>query len=277
MKISSKGYCREPERNLFQNLDEDGCTRRDFEDAGGGELYGKMNAVHSSSALACNFFDYWRSREKTALARAMGIKEIDSVEFEKKFRTGMKGTPPHLDVVFTLSDQTIFAIESKFIEPFDGSKNKKVVGASYFSDGREGNNGRWSQLGLPRCQKLAECLREKHCYKYLDVAQLLKHILGIANSRGTGDPMCYENWTLLYLWFNPGGPEADRHEDEIERFAKAIRRDDGKVGDHGEFRAMTYQELFERLSKRLGASHDDYREYLAQRYFRKNETAQSNP
>ena len=76
-----------------------------------------------------------------------------------------------------------------------------------------------------------------------------------------------KNWALLYLWFNPGEPEADSHEDEIERFANAVRRDDGRVGDRGEFRAMTYQELFKELSKKLDASHEEYREYLTQRYF----------
>lgn len=267
--ISPKGYRRKLRDNLFQNLDK--RTRREFERADGNELYGNMNAIHSSSALACNFFDYWRGVEKaSSLAEALKFYiQIIDIKFEEKFEHGLCSKRPNIDVVLTGSNRTILAIESKFAEHFDGPKNKKIVKSSYFSGGREGDSGRWSQLGLSGCQKLAESLREKHCYKHLDAAQLLKHMLGLANFRGTGDPMCYKNWTLLYLWFNPGGPEADRHEDEIEKFTKAVRRADGKVGDHGEFRTMTYQELFEKLSRKLDDSHEEYREYLAQRYFPK--------
>jgi len=259
--MSPKGYRRKLKDNLFQNLDE--RTRRDFEKADGGELYGKMNAVHSSSALVCNFFDYWRNRVNTFLAGAMGIEErINSIEFEKKFRTGMKGTPPHLDVVFTLSNQTIFAIESKFTESYHRNKSKNEFAKSYFSDGKK----LWKEKELDRCQAEAKRIRESPSrYHHLGAAQLLKHMLGLAKWGKESE----KNWTLLYLWFNPGGPESDRHEEEIERFTEAVCRDDGKVSDHGEFCTMTYQELFEKLSKKLGSSHGDYREYLAQRYFPK--------
>jgi len=261
--ISPKGYRRKLKDNLFQNLDN--RTRHDFERADGNELYGKMNAVHSSSALACNFFDYWRSVENSfPLAEALKFyAKIIDIKFEMKFDHGLRTNRPNLDVVLTGSNRAILAIESKFTEPFSGSKNKKIIKFEYFSDGKHGDDGRWSQLGLSGCQDLAESLRQEHCYKYLDAAQLLKHMLGLAKwGEESG-----KNWALLYLWFNPGEPEADSHEDEIERFANAVRRDDGRVGDRGEFRAMTYQKLFKKLSKKLDTSHEEYRKYLAQRYF----------
>lgn len=250
-------------------------TRHEFERGDGGELKRRggrepnMHSLFSSAALACNFFDYWRGVENASpLAEALKFyTQIIDIKFEEKFEHGLCSKRPNIDVVLTGPNRTILAIESKFTEPFDGSKNSKVVGPSYFSDGREVDNGRWSQLGLSGCQALAESLRQKHCYKHLDAAQLLKHMLGLANSKGTGKPMRYEEWTLFYLWFNPGGPEADRHEEEIEQFTKAVRRDDGKVGDHGEFRTTTYQKLFGKLSRKLDDSHEEYREYLAQRYF----------
>ena len=102
-------------------------------------------------------------------------------------------------------------------------------------------------------------------YQHLDAAQLLKHMLGLANSRGTGEPMCYKNWTLLYLWFNPGGPEAEHHEKEIKQFIGEVSRG-GKVGGGGKIRAMTYQNLFEELSQKLGDLHKEYKNYLIQRY-----------
>lgn len=253
--ISPKGYCRKLQDNLFQKLDED--TRHDFEEADGGELYGKMNAVHSSSALACNFFDYWRDVEDSSpLADALEFHaKIHNLKFEGKFNNGVSRIPPNLDVVLTRTDQTLLAIESKFTEPFSGSKNKKYLKDEYFS----GCKKRWSKLGLSDCQKLAADLRQEHCYKYLDAAQLLKHMLGLAN--------CGKNWELLYLWFNPGGPEAECHEDEIQQFIGEVSRDGGKVGGGGAIRAMTYQELFDNLSQRLNAAHKRYKDYLVQRYF----------
>lgn len=262
--ISPKGYRRKLKDNLFQNLDN--RTRRDFERADGNELYGKMNAVHSSSALACNFFDYWRVREMDSLAHAMDIKEnIDSIGFEKPFRTGLRRTPPHLDVVFCLSDQTIFAIESKFTEPYDKSKRKNDFAESYFPSGKK----LWKEKELVLCQGVAEKMHKSQLrYQHLDAAQLLKHMLGLANSKGTGEPMCYKNWTFLYLWFNPGGPEAECHEKEIKQFISEVSRG-GKVGGGGKIRVMTYQNLFKRLPKKLGDSHKEYQAYkyyLDQRY-----------
>jgi len=263
IEISSKGYCWGLEKNLFQNLDEDGGTRHDFEDAGGGELYGKMNAVHSSSALACNFFDYWRNREKIHVAHALGIKEeVSRIEFEKSFRTGLRGTPPHLDVVFTFLGQAIFAIESKFTEPYDKGKSKNDFAKSYFPNEEK----LWEKAGLDLCQGVAEKMhRAQLRYQHLDAAQLLKHMLGLAKwGKESG-----KNWTLLYLWFNPGelgGAEAKRHKCEIKRFICAVSHD-GKVGGGGKIRAMTYQELFANLSRELDAAHEAYRAYLAQRYF----------
>jgi len=253
--ISPKGYCRKLQDNLFQKLDED--TRHDFEEADGGELYGKMNAVHSSSALACNFFDYWRGAEDSSpLAEALEFHaKIHNLEFEGKFNNGVSRIPPNLDVVLTRPDQTILAIESKFTEPFSGSNNKNHLKQAYFSGGKK----RWSELGLSGCQKLAKELGQEHCYEHLDAAQLLKHMLGLAN--------CEKDWTLLYLWFNPGGPEAECHREEIEQFIDEVSRDGGKVGGGGVIRAMTYQDLFKSMSENLDGKHEAYRKYLEERYF----------
>lgn len=255
--VSRKGYFRKLKDNLFQNLDKD--TRRDFEEGDGNELYGNMNAIHSSSALVCNFFDYWRGVEDSSpLAEALKFHaKIHNLEFERKFNHGVGSRWPNLDVVLTGSNQTLLAIESKFTEPFFGSKNKEIVRPGYFS-----GEGRWSQLGLSGCQKLAEDLRQEHCYKHLDAAQLLKHMLGLAKwGKESG-----KDWTLLYLWFNPGGPEAKCHEEEIKRFIDEVSHD-GKVGGGGSIRTMTYQNLFKRMSKNLGDSHKEYKKYLEDRYF----------
>lgn len=67
--IGSKGnrgrpsYTRELKDNLFQPLSPK--TRQEFEFGDGGEIFSsstspaRMNAVHSSSALSVNIFQYW--------------------------------------------------------------------------------------------------------------------------------------------------------------------------------------------------------------------------
>jgi hypothetical protein len=60
--IDKDGYCGCVDDNVFQGLSVG--ARRDFESGDGTELgkpgeRGKIQALHSSSALACNWFDYW--------------------------------------------------------------------------------------------------------------------------------------------------------------------------------------------------------------------------
>jgi hypothetical protein len=84
--------------NLFAPLDTD--TAIEFKNADGSEFGkedkpGKMSSLHSSSALVCNVFDYWRRRPLVPLLRACGIEGIrNELRFEQKFSTGLGGTPP---------------------------------------------------------------------------------------------------------------------------------------------------------------------------------------
>src|SRR4051812_48580589 len=67
-------YCLDPKANIPWLSDE---TFREFLAADGnefgtGEGRPKIAALHSSSALAVNVFDYWRHRDKSPLAVALG-------------------------------------------------------------------------------------------------------------------------------------------------------------------------------------------------------------
>jgi len=253
MELSSTGYsCMRLEDNLFQPMNS--STSGPFKKGRGGELDGKMRALNSSSALACNFFDYWRGKNAAPLAGALGIGKVRGVCFEKTFSTGV--SKPHLDVVLSCDEAAVFAIECKFSEPFYGDKKKDLLKEKYFFQGKK----LWDNNGIHRCQSVAQRLHERNlCYHHLDAAQLLKHMLGLAN--------CEKDWTLLYLWFNPGGPEADCHREEIEQFIDEVSRDGGKVGGGGVIRAMTYQDLFKSMSENLDGKHEAYRKYLEERYF----------
>ncbi len=86
---SGGGYVRRIDYNLWRPLHSE--THEELERGSGNELHGhgkrpaKMRAVHSSAALACNFFDFWRDRNKSVLTVALAV---DSVI------TGLRGTPP---------------------------------------------------------------------------------------------------------------------------------------------------------------------------------------
>ena len=251
IELDRQNWCVRLEDNLFQGLNPE--AREEFEQADGSELEGKMRAPHSSSALVCNVFDYWRGQDNSPLTDALGTgAPVTRIKFEEKFPTGVGPRSPNLDVALFLADDTLMAIESKFAEPFyDGAKSP--IQDKYFSEGKQ----RWSEAGLPHCQKLAENLRDqeklREQYRHLEAGQLLKHMLGLASGA--------QEWELLYLWYDPTGQESDNHRKEIEHFIKAVSGDGDRV------RAMTYQSLFSRLSAKLDAAHTAYTDYLRQRYF----------
>lgn len=151
--VDERGYLPSVEANLFRPLSE--LAQRDFAHGSGSELVGtptrpaKMRALHSSSALAVNVFDFWHGRDAGPLLRALGIDgELAALRFEAQFPTGLGGTPPNLDVALDLADGTVVAIESKFSEWLTPkSPNHQQLSAAYFKAGA----GVWARRGLPGC------------------------------------------------------------------------------------------------------------------------------
>ncbi len=253
--LDSRGYVTEVEANLYQPLSN--RARLAFERGAGSELSGHMRALPSSSALAVNFFDYWSEREKTSILSALGVDpdEGNALDFEAQFRTGLGGTPPHLDVAITQSSGFVVGIEGKFTEHLKRStRGKSKFTVSYFPK----SGGLWTGNGLPACQELAETLWAEELrggrqrFEYMDARQLLKHALGLATQLGSGFSLCY----LYYDW--PGN-RAEAHHREIDRFNELVG---GEIG----FKALTYQQVFAILmdSGQAGAGYVDY---LGTRYF----------
>ena len=209
--FDSRGYVDDVEMNLRSPLSA--AAREAFEKGAGLELAKHMRALHSSSALVANFFDYWTSRDKTPLLHAFGIssKTADLLEFEARFPTGLGGTPPHLDVVMWLSSGEAIAVESKFTEHLGRStKGKSRFEPSYFPEQR----GLWEEQGLPACQVFGEELNAGlHRFEFLDPWQLLKHALGLANVLG-------QSFRLVYLYYDQPGERTLQHQEggtEIRR------------------------------------------------------------
>lgn len=252
----TRGYLAEVAANLFRPLSARALAA--FEEGGGAELRdrpsapAKLKALHSSAALAVNFFDYWIDRDCAPLLEALGIHGSlrAPLEIEGKLPIGLTGNPPNLDVLLELESGALIGIESKFTEWLSRKRPSRVLfKPKYFEGGVE----LWSRSGLPRCQSLvADLVSGKEIYRMLDVSQLLKHALGLAaNSRHA--------FSLYYLYYDVPCPASKTHNEELRVFG-------GRVGDELRFVPLTYQELFRRLSASNRAD-GDYLSYLESRYF----------
>ena len=250
----SRGYVQAVDENLFQPLSE--STRLAFERGSGSELQdtdskpAKMRALHSSSALAVNFFDRWVGIDASPLCNALHLRaEISSIAFEGQCPTGLGGIPPNLDVLLELTDSHVIGIESKFSEWLTKkTKNKGSFKSKYFDT----DVGRWSALGLTRAQELAEQIHTGEIYfDYLDAPQLLKHALGLATQFG-------QNFSLEYVYLDWPGPESEIHRAETDRFSSS-------VDESLRFRAYSYNELLGFLAD-TGSVDGDYISYLRERY-----------
>jgi len=260
-------YTPELNQNLFEPLDSDVCES--FAKADGHEISGspcrpaKMQAVHSSSALSVNVFQYWQKRinQLSVIATACGFcrngeNVSQKIVFEDKYpiKNNFK-IPPNIDVVFHNSDSSQFkrfAVECKFSEAYSPHKGLKHE----YTDLAE----IW--LGIQNLYELAKSISPNdksdnpidNRFTYLHAAQLIKHILGLKTEFGK------DGFRLLYLWYDVSDKEGDNHRDEIEKFSEVAR------ADGIDFAAMTYQELIHTLSKDCGQEHTDYIKYLSERY-----------
>lgn len=105
-----------------------------------------MRALHSSSALAVNVFDYWVSEFNHHLLAALDVDDRSNaaIRFEGKYPTGLGGNPPNLDVVLELDNGQVIGIKSKFTEWFTPkTQGKMPFKEKYFEQGV------WSRVDLP--------------------------------------------------------------------------------------------------------------------------------
>lgn len=252
IRIDEDGYTLHLKDNLFLLPSRE--TREEFKSGRGSELgtrnsRGKMQALHSSSALVVNVFEYWRSRDIGDIARVLGAPSgVTRLQFEQRHPTGLGGTPPHIDVELRGTDWAL-AIESKFCEPYQPHARTNLA-PSYFS-----KRDLWAKL--PRCERLAKQIYDEDqsapTFTYLDAVQLLKHILGLVSTFGP------RGYRLVYLWYQLPSFEAEQHLVEIKSFQDY-------VGEEVLLMTMTYQELFEILRKLRGVD-KNYITYLGERYF----------
>lgn len=264
--IGSKGdkgrpaYTLELNQNLFEPLSLDTC--KSFEQGDGGEISGnpaKMQAVHSSSALGVNVFQYWQNiQQVSVIASACGFcrkgnSVSEKIVFEDKYPVdeNLDKFPiaPNIDVVFHNVNSVQFkrfAVECKFSEAYSSQKHSGLKPA-YLELIQL-----WSDI--PSLYDFAKSICPDERFIYLHSAQLIKHILGLKRKFGK------HGFRLLYLWYDVLGKEGAIHRDEIDKFYEVAKAD----GIY--FNAMSYQELILVLSTEYGQEHAQYIKYLSERY-----------
>ena len=254
--FDSRGYVRSVEDNLWKPLTPH--AQQAFDAGAGKELSGHMRALHSSSALVVNLFDYWTNRDPKPLLSTLGMDCVGEVivDFEAQFDTGLSGTPPHLDVSITKCGSFVVAIESKFTEHMKrATRGKSEFRISYFPESHE----LWAEKGLHDCQALAQELWAeerrggRQRFEYLDPRQLLKHALGLVTQLGN-------RFSLHYLYCDYPGDQLEAHRREVNLFEE-------RVGHELGFKALSYQEVYARLGD-FGQVDSEYLDYLGARYFR---------
>ena len=290
-----KMYVNNLDQNLFEPLTEDNIAG--FEQGKGKELQGngkerpKMQAVYSSSAIVVNLFQYWQKKEdlypllracKLPVASRVGTEyknigsktdstivetskplSFDAITFEEQFKIFPNRNPANIDAV--IHGDYIFAIESKFREPYSGKHDGLKL--RYKEDASLWEN-------LPNLYELAkEISPYNNKFRYLDAAQLLKHILGLKKKYGTPYSTMKTSsgralkvatkpydFYLVYLWYDVLGEDGFRHREEIEQFAQ-FAKDDGI-----RFKHITYQKVIANLLKNFYQGNEAYCNYLTERY-----------
>jgi hypothetical protein len=254
-------YTSTLDENLFEPLGVEAkrqIAAGDGKELGGEDgMPGKMQAVHSSSAIGVNVFHYWhRIGQVATIAVLCGLpaSKAEGLAFERKFNICPRFRySPNIDMVIHYAEgasQKVSAIECKFCEAYGayghGGLDPKYLDLPEMTE-------LWNDI--PQLKKLAgQISPEDSLYTHLHPAQLIKHILGLKREFGT------RGFRLLYLWYDAFGEEGARHRREVEEFKEIA------VKDKVRFQSMTYQELIAAMAEKLRDRHPGYVDYLTERY-----------
>ena len=236
-----KGYIKSmnPEDNLYKTLDNWDKIKNEIGKGQGSELTVDKNgrvkfcALHSSSALCVNNFAMFKQNHNN-ISFLQNSNFIEPV-FEKKLSTGI--STPNLDF-YIENSKTVIGIESKFTEYLTSNiDHTKENLSKYFM--REELNF------LPRLFE-SLILNYINCpdKMFLDVAQLIKHSIGLMKNKGNKEAI------LVYIYWQPKNWDTngvfqkiyEQHKKEIEDFAQRINR-------FISFKYFSYSDLWEEFKE----------------------------
>lgn len=232
-KIPNKnGYVFNISDNLINGLSVD-LFYDDLRQGSGNELISKFSALYSSSALAVNNFAIVKKHLKDF--SFLDYSNFDKANFERQFKTGLSGTPPNLD--FTLeNNNAVIAFESKYLELLD--KKKVVFPLSYNKSNLSYLDDFWF--------KLIDSYVDKE--QFLDVAQLIKHSIGLINYKRKISDKQTKKVLLVYIFWTPINyekfSEYNQHSIELNKFAYNINEQSDV-----EFLSMTYNQFWNLYKK----------------------------
>ena len=269
IKLVDGHYTQTLGENLFQPLTA--ATQADYalgrgNGSGSATRLEKMRFLYSSSALICNVFDYWRSQlllgqSLDALTNALAAPApVKQMQFAQSYRTGLRDSIPHIDIVLRGDESRPFLVTSHSMGFSDPRSTRSTSERSTFTEfpnpikSYYANSGElWGKYGLSRCEALARRISAgQEQFQWLNAERLLNDILGLVDKFG-------KNFTFLYLWYDNIFYGEARLRAAVETF---ILRLNGEI----DFRAMTYQELFQKMQNNPTVD-KSYLAYLAERYF----------
>lgn len=171
----------------------------------------RLRQPHSAAALAINSFLRWQTApEQLALDRWTGF---DAIQLVVRCPTGLRGTPPHLDVL-ALRDNAAVAVTVRCTEYL--SRRRSPVAASY-------DRLLAATPGLdPWLRQLEQLRAAPDERQHIDLGALVKHALAL------GRTFPDRPTSLLYLYWEPldaaGFAEFGAHRRELAELNEAVRQ-----------------------------------------------------
>lgn len=184
---------------------------------------GRLRHPETASAMALNSFLPWRDRPGEL--KLAGHGPFTELRFAARCPTGVRGTPPLLDLLATNGEKLV-AVAARGAD-YLGRKPSRLA-AAYAGVTLPERMAGWQAL-------LAELDRDSGRFRHLDAAALLKNAIGLARTFPGHRP------TLLYLYWEPHRADElafHRHRAEIRAFAQLVQ--DAFVG----FEAKSFTALW---------------------------------
>jgi hypothetical protein len=191
----------------------------------------RLRSPDSAAALAVNSFLPWQSA--TAQLPLAGWIGFDAVQFDVRCPTGLRGTPPHLDLL-ALRVEIAVAVTVRCIEYL--SRRKTSVAPSY-------DRLLAATPGLDPWRRQLERLRaEPRRYRHLDLGALIKFAVAL------GRTFPERLTALLYLYWEPLDAdrfeEFGRHREELADLQEAVQ------GGGATFSAISFDTMWQDWTER---------------------------